>query len=373
MIHVCHIISGDLWAGVEVMSYHLMQSLKNNEDIDLSVILLNEGRLAREIRSLGIHVDIVDEKRNNFLKLTTKIRKILIRRSIDIIHSHRYKENILAFLASRHGNRIRLVGTQHGMPEVLGVNKNIKYVLLHRLNRFILLRRFNKLITVSSDIRNTFIDNIGFPIHKVMLIHNGTDIPSRSIKYIEKGFFVIGSMGRFFPVKDYCFMVEIARQVALVTDKVRFELAGDGPDRKKIADSVERYGLGHMFKLKGMVDDLPGFYQGIDLYLNTSLHEGIPMSVLEAMSYGIPVLAPNVGGLKEMMEDGKEGYLVTGRDPNEYARKCLHLCENRGLRQSMGSSARKRVEEEFANERMAREYHSMYQQVVGGAESGGHS
>jgi len=372
MIHVCHIISGDLWAGVEVMDYHLLGSLRNNKDIGLSVILLNDGRLAREIRSLGIHVDVVDEKRLNLFKLVLDIRKILIRRSIDIVHSHQYKENILAFLASIYGKKIRLLGTQHGMPEILGVNRNFKYIFLHRLNIF-LLRKFFKVIAVSSDIRNIFINKFGFPIDKIMVICNGTDIPCGSIKNTEKDLFVIGSMGRFFPVKDYSLLVEIAREVSLVTDKIRFELAGDGPDWQKIADAVARYRLGHVFKLKGTVDDLPGFYRGIDLYLNTSLHEGIPMSVLEAMSYGVPVLAPNVGGLKEMMEDGKEGYLVNGRDPKEYARKCLHLYEHKGLRQSMGSSARGKVEMEFSNEKMAREYCSVYRQVSGNTMSGGHS
>jgi glycosyltransferase involved in cell wall biosynthesis len=179
-------------------------------------------------------------------------------------------------------------------------------------------------------------------------------------------------MGRIFPVKDYLLMVEVAREIAGVTDKIRFELAGDGPDTSKVAAAVERYRLGDSFRLLGPVEDLPGFYQGIDLYLNTSLHEGMPMTILEAMSYGIPVVAPNVGGLKEMLEDGKEGYLVNGREPEEFAKRCLHLYENRTLGLSMGAFGRKRVAEEFSNEIMARGYNFLYRQITGDSMTGAH-
>jgi glycosyltransferase involved in cell wall biosynthesis len=182
--------------------------------------------------------------------------------------------------------------------------------------------------------------------------------------------FVVGSMGRMFPVKDYPLMVEIAREVCRETDKIRFELAGDGPEWAKIKDLVERYGLEKQFILRGFVEDLSGFYQGLDLFLNTSLHEGIPLSVLEAMSFGIPILAPNVGGLKEMINDGVEGYLVNGRDPEVYAIKCLHIYRNKILRQSMASSAREKVENEFSNDRMAREYYQVYLDVVRDSRNG---
>lgn len=372
MLRVCHIVSGDLWAGVEVMDYHLLKYLKMHDNIELSAILLNEGKLADEIRGLGIRVDVVDEKKRNIFQLVYGIRKILGIGSIDVIHSHRYKENILAFLSSKFGNGIQLVATQHGMPEILGKNKNRKYKFLHRLNTFLLRKYFSKVIAVSRDIQSIFKNTFGFPDHKIAVIHNGTDIPTSPVSKNTKQYFVIGSMGRIFPVKDYLLMVEIAREISRVTDKIRFELAGDGPDMSKVASAVERYRLGHSFRLLGTVEDLPCFYQGIDLYLNTSLHEGMPMTVLEAMSYGIPVVAPNVGGLEEMLEDGKEGYLVNGREPEEFAKKCLHLYENRTLGQSMGAFARKRVEKEFSNATMAREYHFMYRQITGGSMTRAH-
>lgn len=356
-----------------MMDYCLLKNLKRFKDLGLSAILLNEGRLADEIRRLGIPVDVLDETRRSFFQLVRDTRKILARRSPRILHSHRYKENILAFLSSKNKNHVRLVSTQHGMPESIGTNRNPKYMLLHKLNISLFLKSFNRVIAVSGDIQNRLIDKYGFPRNKTAVIHNGTDIPEESPSKGERDVFIIGSMGRMFPVKDYPLMVEIAREVYRETDKIRFELAGDGPDKARIADLVERHRLGDIFLLRGFVEDTHGFYQGIDLYLNTSLHEGIPMSVLEAMSHGIPVIAPNVGGLKEIVEDGNEGYLVDGRDPKAFARKCLHLFEDRLLRQSMGSSARKKVEKEFTNDGMAREYYRLYLDLALGPGSGVHA
>ena len=372
ILRVCHIVSGDLWAGVEVMDYHLLKLLKEHENIELSAILLNEGKLSDAIRGLGIRVDVVDEKKRNIFQLVYCIRKILDLRSVDLIHSHRYKENVLAFLSSKFGKEIQLVATQHGIPEILGENNNRKYKFLHRLNIFLLRKYFRQVIAVSRDIRSIFINTFGFSEQQITVIHNGTDIPTGPVTKNTKESFVIGSMGRIFPVKDYLLMVEVAREISGATDKIRFELAGDGPDASKIESAIERYRLWRSFRLLGTVEDLPGFYRGIDLYLNTSLYEGIPMTVLEAMSYGIPVVAPNVGGLKEMLVNGKEGYLVNGREPEEFAKKCLYLYNNRTFGQSMGAFARKRVEEEFSNTAMAREYHSLYRKITGDSMTGAH-
>jgi glycosyltransferase involved in cell wall biosynthesis len=85
------------------------------------------------------------------------------------------------------------------------------------------------------------------------------------------------------------------------------------------------------------------FYRGVDLYLNTSIHEGIPMSVLEAMAHGLPVVAPNVGGISEIIDQGVEGYLLEDRDPKASAEKFFLLYENKGLRERMSHAAREKV------------------------------
>lgn len=365
MLKVCHIISGDLWAGAEVMDYRLVRKLKRFPDIQVFAILFNEGRLADEFRSLGVPVDVVSERQSSSFRLIREIGRILTRESPDIVHTHRYKENLLAFLSTKYPNGIRLVTTQHGMPETFGRDQRMKYRLLHKLNFFVMSRSFHKVVAVSRDIRDRFINEYGFMKRKVEMIHNGTEIPVDVPIRREKNVFKVGSLGRLFPVKDYPLMVETARELSRKTDQIHFELAGDGPERTRIRNLVARYGLGETFRVREFVQNPSDFYHDLDLYINTSFHEGIPLSVLEAMSFGIPVVAPNVGGLTEILEDGIEGYLVEERDPEAFAQKILLLFQDDVLRRSMGSSARERIERDFSDDRMAQDYRRLYLDVVG--------
>ena len=108
------------------------------------------------------------------------------------------------------------------------------------------------------------------------------------------------------------------------------------------------------------LEDISAFYHGLDLYLNTSVHEGIPLSILEAMAHGLPVIAPKVGGLREVIDDGGQGYLLEGRDPKVFAEKCLLLFEDKALRQRMSQAARQKVMLEFSMARMSQQYNQLY-------------
>lgn len=360
MIRVCQIISGDLWAGAEAVACHLFKGLTKFPDLELSAILLNEGRLASEIRALGIAVDVLDEKSLSFFSILEKIKKILKQKAPHVIHSHRYKENILAYLATKALKTISLIGTQHGMPEIVGKNANLKYRALSRFNFFILSRYFRNTVVVSKDIRERFINEYGFSEEKVVIIHNGVEIIERVPSRKETDVFIIGSSGRYVPVKDYPLMVEVAKEVSKQIDRIHFELVGDGPERAKIQKLIKQYGLESICSLRGFVKDISSFYQSLGLYLNTSIHEGIPISVLEAMAHGLPVIAPRVGGLKEIIEDGVQGYLVEGRSPKDFADKCLELYENEPLRRRMACAAREKVAKEFSIDRMAEQYYHLY-------------
>jgi glycosyltransferase involved in cell wall biosynthesis len=346
------------------MVCHLLQGLMKFRDLEIAAILLNDGRLADELRKSGTVVFVVDEKRKSFPEICLDIGKIRMKRHPDIIHSHRYKENILAYLASKTGKNIQLVATQHGMPEMFEDNGNLKPRLISRLNFFLLSRSFRNVVTVSQDMQKTFIQHYGFKESKVTVIHNGIKIHKTSQGSRRHGDFVVGSSGRFFPVKDYPLMVEIARMVLEKVNGIRFELAGDGPERPKLQRLIKEYGLEEKFILRGFVDDIFHFYQGLDLYLCTSLHEGIPMSVLEAMAHGLPVIAPKVGGLKEILEDGVQGYLVEGRNPIDYAEKCIKIFENGDMRDKMRMAGRDKVAKDFSIDQMAQKYYQLYRSVT---------
>ena len=364
MIRVCHIISGDLWAGAEVMAYHLLKGLQSYDKLALLVITLNEGKLAGEIRRLGITVHVVDEREMSFFNILLTIRRILSKQPFDVIHSHRYKENILAYLISRSIGGLKLIATQHGMPEGYGGKTGLRHRIISKLNSFVLSRYFNKVVGVCQDIRNAFIKQYGFQEDKVIVIHNGIDIPNFPLNKPHGETFVVGSSGRLFSVKDYPLMVEIAKAVLEKTNRVSFKLAGEGPERSKLQALIQKNGLNSAFELKGHLEDISAFYQELDLYLNTSFHEGLPMSVLEAMAHGLPVVGPRVGGLREIVDNGVQGYLVNERYPEVFAEKCVLLYEKKTLRQRMSQAAKEKVVSAFSMEKMAEQYAKLYASLV---------
>jgi len=359
-LRICHLISGDLWAGAEVMVYHLLRGLQVYDRVVLSAVVLNEGRLADEIRHLGVNVQVIDERNNSFLSILSSIRKLFLKQPPHIIHSHRYKENILAYLISRSIGNTSLIGTQHGLLELQGKNHSLKRRILYGCNFFVLARCFDSVISVSHDIQKTFVDDYSCNPEKVKIIHNGIDIPELQPKKNSGGVFVIGSSGRLFPVKDYPFMIEVAKLVSERTNHIRFELAGDGPELRNLQALIMDYNLGNRFVLRGHLDHMSSFYHGLDLYLSTSTHEGIPMSILEGMVHGLPVVAPKVGGISEIVDDGIQGYLAEKRDPREFAEKCLLLHDNKLLRQEMSRAARKKVIGSFSVGQMAEQYYNLY-------------
>jgi glycosyltransferase involved in cell wall biosynthesis len=361
---VCHIASGDLWAGAEKVTYTLLKGLRSYPDLELSAIVFNEGILSTRIAELGVPMHVIREGDVSFPRLCVQFLNVVRTNRPVLLHSHRYKENILAFLSYAAGSNVKLVSTQHGMPEVYDASSRVGYRAKHRFNYWLLSKAFHSVVAVSRDIQEVFVEQYGFNPNKVRVIHNGIEIDHVLSAKPGRRPLVFGSAGRLSPVKDYSLLTEVVREICKRTDSVVFELAGDGPQRAQLQTLIDRYGLQRTFRLKGFVSDMLDFYRGLDCYITTSHHEGIPLSVLEAMSHGLPVIAPNVGGLREIIRDGVHGFLLTGRDPAEFADKCMILAGNEALRERMSLAAQERIVSAFSVVRMAHEYHSLYRNLA---------
>jgi len=354
------------------MAFHLLRGLSTLPGVDLFVILLNKGRLSDELERVGIPTCILDEGKRSFLEIVRLAARMVRMKEPHILHSHRYKENILSYLVSLTSREnAALVSTQHGMPELYNGRRSLLHRLKSHANYRLLATRFDKTIAVSADIKESLTRDYGVQERNLEIIRNGIVIPELRDHAGEKHGFVIGSAGRFVPVKDYPLMVEVAKEVSAKDHEIRFELAGDGPMLGDIQRLISRYGLEECFTLRGFVSDVCTFYDGLDVFLNTSLHEGIPMSVLEAMAHGVTPVVPRVGGLGEIIEDGGDGYLVDTRNPRDFAERCLSLYNNGTLRRNMARAARKKIIGHFSLERMVNDYLDMYMRTVKKAGRGG--
>jgi L-malate glycosyltransferase len=365
-LKVLNIFSGDLWAGAEVMIFHLLNSLRNDSSVQIFALSLNEETLASKLRDVGVKTLVIPEARNSFSKILFTARRFFKETDIDIIHSHGYKQNLLAFGLAKLLHVRRLVTTLHGMPEPRGDGKinGTKARFLSTLDYRILNRYFTYVVSVSLDMRERLVREHSFAAEKIKVIRNGIaspaveDVPSGPVSDI----FHIGNVGRLVPVKDFDLFLEVAGRIKRLDDRARFSILGEGPLREHLIRRAQELGIEDYVRfLPACFDPFP-YYRSIHLFLNTSLHEGVPLSMIEAMASGLPVVAPRVGGIPEIIENGRQGILVDERTPDGFASACLELMRSHELRRKMGKSARERSVKHFSSSRMASSYLDLYKE-----------
>jgi glycosyltransferase involved in cell wall biosynthesis len=363
---VLHIFSGDLWAGAEVMIFHLLKSLKSDASVQILALSLNDETLATKLRDIGVKTSVAPENRYGFLKILFTARRFFKGKRIDIIHSHGYKQNILAFLLAKLLHVRRLITTVHGMPEPPPneTGKRTKARLVAALDYFILKRYFPRIVCVSQEMKESLISQYGLPRENMRVIHNGIAAPPNDLSAAgpDNGAFHIGTVGRLVPVKDFDLFLEVAAQLKRSDDRVTFSILGDGPLKEHLMRRAEELAINDSVKFFPARSDPFPYYRSLHLFLNTSFHEGIPLTVLEAMACGLPVIAPRVGGIPEVIEDGKQGILVEQRTPADFARSCLEIIRSESLGKAMGSSARERFVNHFSSSRMASSYLDLYRE-----------
>jgi glycosyltransferase involved in cell wall biosynthesis len=174
----------------------------------------------------------------------------------------------------------------------------------------------------------------------------------------------VGSISRLTRQKGIGYLIEAAEGVCAERGDVRFSVAGGGPDLEALEAEIERRKLRDRFELVGPVDDPWEYLSSLDLFVLSSLWEGMPFAVLEAMGCGLPVVATDVGGVREMIPDETYGTVVPPADAQVLKRAILRYADSPSLREDTGAAARRRVLEEFSEERMVEGVLDVYSEVA---------
>lgn len=371
-IKVAHLISGDLWAGAEVQAYTMIGSLAQASELEVSAIILNHGKLADLLKQSGIRVTVIDERQHGFLGLYRAAGRVLTEHPVHILHSHRYKENILAAMVKGKGSPKKLVQTVHGITELFSGIKGLKIGLYHRLNQFVTGRAFDRILPVSFDIEQEF--RRRYDTTRLTTIHNAVEIskvtPSRTAELVRREWgigpdqLIVGTIGRMAPVKNYELFLEAARLILKRNPQVTFVLAGDGPERGRYEALARAKGLSEAVRFLGFRHDVWDVLNALDLFVMTSHHEGIPVVLLEGMTLGRACVCTAVGGIGEVIEPGQSGALTPPGDAAAMAERCLGLLENPAERQRMGEAARRRIAQEFSADRQRGRLLTVYREVL---------
>lgn len=309
-IRALHVLSGDLWAGAEVQAFTLISQLAQMPHTEVAAVLLNEGLLAERLRSAGISVWVMDERRMTSMQLFVRLRGVLAEWEPNVVHTHRDKENVLGALANRFCRNAPSVRTVHGAREHDSAPgwRGARHRLLGRIDRWCGRRLQQKVISVSRELAERLARE--FSPEKIIVIENGVDIDAvkagkgvAEFRSAEPEAVHVGIVGRLVRVKRVDLFIQAAAllQREYSQRSWRFHIFGDGPLRPELERLSADEGVASRVTFHGHRLDIPTCLAGLDALVISSDHEGMPMVALEAASLGVATVAHAVGGLPDLI------------------------------------------------------------------------
>lgn len=318
---VTHIISGDLWAGAEVQVFNLCKGLLKTHAVKPTAVVFNEGLLSERLRELGVEVDIADERRLGPFGIIHAIWAHCRRYRSQVVHTHGFKENILGILAKDLARVPRSIRTVHGNPETTFRVHQIHKRMIHKLD--MLLGRFRQdyIVAVSTQLEERL--KALFP-GKVVKIFNFIDVDALRTEWPkttkpEGGPWTIGIVGRLVQVKRVDLFLETLALLQVKGTPVKGVIIGEGPLETALRDQSRALGLSKLAKFAGFVDPVYREFCKLDVLMMPSEHEGMPMTLIEALALEIPVVGHDVGGITELLHGGRCGALVPSQSAEAYA------------------------------------------------------
>jgi glycosyltransferase involved in cell wall biosynthesis len=332
-------------------------------DVDTVVACLDEpGEWAGEVSRLNIPVFSLQRQPGFHPSLSVRLGDLLRAQRINVIHCHHYSPFVYGLLAAVLHPSVRVVFTEHGRLHGAGISPK------RRLVNPVLARWPSTICAVSAALKQDMVAE-GFPERAVRVVHNGIEpgprpqpadrAAARARLNVSNGAIVLGTVGRLDPVKNLGALLE-----SLVLLKARYQAAkvvivGDGPERQALVEQAAALGVSDDVVFAGYHSDVRALMAAFDLYVNCSTYEGVSLTILEAMSSALPVVASAVGGNPEVVIDHETGLLVQPQ-PKAMASAISALVENPARRQTMGSAGRWRVKRHFTIERMVDDYAAAY-------------
>lgn len=340
--------------------------------MSLSVILFNEGRLEKEIEALDIPVRVFPESRWGSGKIFLELVRAFKKSNVQIIHTHKYKDTVLAAPAAKLCGIPHVVRTVHGLREPFTGLRDLKMGLYKSMERSVHRSCVDSIIGVSSQIERMY--KAEGECARVTCIRNGIDFKGGVVQTdrwrtrkdlgVDLGACLIGTIGRLTPVKGIPYLLKAAKMLLRQGANVKVLIVGDGSIKPDLMTQTRDFGIGEHVVFLGHREDTKELVQAMDIFVLPSLSEGIPMALLEAMAASRPVVASRVGGVPEIIDDGVEGFLVEPMDVNGLTEKCLGVIQSPDMAQKMGEMARARVERDFSAENMAHRVAALYRALI---------
>ena len=375
LINLLYVITKLELGGAQKQLLSLIRHL-DKKRFRLFLFTAEDGLLLPEalsINGLTINKSTSLERPINLLKdllALIEIYRFIKKNNIEIVHTHSSKAGILGRLAARLAKARVIIHTVHGWSfnDYQPRGKRLFFIWLERL----VAQVTDKLIVVSTyDQKKGLVNRIGKE-NKYSLIRYGIDYTEFCIKDqnireelgINTNDLVIGMVSCFKPQKSPQDFIRLAFLVKKTSPDARFLLVGDGILRERIKRLIRKFNLEKQVILTGWRRDIPRILSAIDVFVLTSLWEGLPISVLEAMAASRPVVSTHTGGVAEIIVEGKSGFLVPPKDMNKMSERLIVLLKDKDLRMRMGENARQGLNLNFFLTSMIENNQNLYEGFI---------
>jgi glycosyltransferase involved in cell wall biosynthesis len=350
LIHLAHVSLGLNMGGMEKLLVEFARHA-DRERFRLHFFSLEgRGKLADEVEELGWPVESMEKgpgvRPDTMARLAWRFRKL----RIDVVHAHNTAACLYAVPAARLARVPVAVMTRHGQGPK-GDTRHGRLLLL--ASRFV-----DSVVCVSHD-SERHAEAVGISPKRLTTIWNGIDTERFSCRGRRSDGPAI-LVARLSPEKDIPTLLHAVALVLQRNPSFALTIVGDGPCRKSLEKLALELGISSHVAFLGEMDDVARRLQGASMFLLSSLSEGIPLTILEAMATGLPVVATRVGGIPEVVVDRQTGLLVPPGQPESLANAIAELSANRDFADSLGVNGRQRVETMFDVRAMVRSYEELY-------------
>lgn len=328
------------------------------------------GQLGAKLRDEGFTVEVVGRRPGFDWRCAQRLARFLRRERVDLIHAHQYGPFAYSSLSRLFGGGAPILFMEHGRdyPDFPRPKRKIA-------NR-LLLRARDRVVAVGECVRRALVDNEGIRSERIQVVYNGVDLSRYDSQRRERDNVrrelgitpdqpLVMQVARLNRLKDHATALRAFALVAAQRPDARLALAGDGEERAAVEQRIEELGLNEQVVLLGTRHDIPRLLQGADLFLLSSITEGIALTLIEAMATGLPVAATAVGGNAEVVASEQTGLLVPPRTPDAMAQQLLTLMGDPSLRERYGRAGVERAHARFSDVTMHATYHALYQEMLG--------
>jgi len=347
--------------GTERQLLRLIRGMADDAELTL-ICTRSEGALIGDVRRIGTYVRVLHYESAWDFRVERRLRRIFEAHTPHVMHTFLSGFDLFANRAARQADVPVIVSSRR---ELATWQKARHRWLQRRANRYV-----DAVIANSHAVADYAIEHECIDPNLVHVIPNGID-PARYTPPLDQislrrrfklptTGYAIGMLANFSPVKDHRLFIDMAEALTRKRKDVFFILVGAGPLVDWACERVERRGLGDYFYRFTTISEIPELLGALDISVLTSKAEGFPNALIESMAAGLPVIAANVGGIRELIQDGVTGRLVDSRVPADFANAIAKLLDNPNETAALAKRGNDWVSENLTIERLVDSHRKLY-------------